>query len=94
MQTDSGWYHKDYLFSGSRGQVIQVDLESEEFDTFIDLYNGTTWVAQDDDGGDGLDSRLVYTLPESGSYTICARSRYANRTGPYTLTLRSLGAAR
>lgn len=88
VQTDSGWYHEDYTFSGSRGQVIQVDLQSDEFDTFIDLYQGTRWVAEDDDGGDGLDSRLVFTLPESGSYTICVRSRYANRTGSYTLSLR------
>ncbi len=88
VQTDSGWYHDDYTFSGSAGQVIQVDLESDEFDTFIDLYQGTRWVAEDDDGGDGLDSRLVFTLPETGSYTICARSRYANRTGSYTLSLR------
>ena len=87
-QTDSGWYHEDYTFSGNGGQVIQVDLESDDFDTFIDLYQGTRWVAEDDDGGDGLDSRLVYTLPESGNYTICVRSRYANRTGSYRLTLR------
>lgn len=88
VQTDSGWYHKDYTFSGARGQVIQVDMQSDEFDAFIDLYRGTTWVAQDDDGGDGLDSRLVFTLPETGTYIVCARSRYANRTGSYTLTLR------
>lgn len=87
-QTDSGWYHDDYTFSGTGGQVIQVDLESDDFDTFIDLYQGTRWVAEDDDGGDGLDSRLVYTLPESGNYIICVRSRYANRTGSYRLTLR------
>jgi hypothetical protein len=87
-QTDSGWYHEDYTFSGSARQMIQVDLQSEEFDTFIDLYQGTRWVAEDDDGGDGLDSRLVYTLPESGTFTICVRSRYANRTGSYTLSLR------
>ena len=87
-QTDSGWYHDDYTFSGNSGQVILVDLESDEFDTFIDLYQGTRWVAEDDDGGDGLDSRLVYTLPASGEHTICVRSRYANRTGSYRLTLR------
>lgn len=87
-QTDSGWYHDDYTFSGSAGQVVQIDLQSDEFDTFIDLYRGAPWLAQDDDGGDGLDAHLVYTLPESGTYTICARSRYANRTGSYTLSLR------
>ncbi len=88
VQTDSGWYHMDYSFSGSAGQVITVDLESDDFDTFIDLYQGRRWLAEDDDGGDGLDSHLVYTLPESGSYIICVRSRYANRTGSYTLSLR------
>ena len=87
-QTDSGWYHEDYTFYGNSGQVILVDLESDDFDTFIDLYQGTRWVAEDDDGGDGLDSRLVYTLPASGEYIICVRSRYANRTGSYRLTLR------
>lgn len=87
-QTDSGWYHEDYTFQGNSGQVIQVDLESDDFDTFIDLYQGTRWVAEDDDGGDGLDSRLAYTLPAAGEYVICVRSRYANRTGSYRLTLR------
>ncbi|MGI8618798.1 MAG: hypothetical protein ACR2L6_06870 [Gemmatimonadaceae bacterium] len=87
-QTDSGWYHDDYTFSGSRGQVVYLDLMSDDFDAFIDLYQGTTWVGQDDDGGDGLNSRLAFTLPESGTYTICARSRYANRTGSYALSLR------
>ena len=94
MQTDSGWYHDDYAFSGTIGQVIHVDLESDGFDAYLDIYDTDSgrWLVGDDDGGEGLNSRIAYTLPSTGQYTICARSRYANRSGSYTLTLRSSGA--
>lgn len=87
-QTDSGWYHDDYTFSGSRGQVIYLDMVASDFDAYLDIYNGSTWVASDDDGGEGLNARIAFTLPEAGTFTICARSRYANRTGSYTLSVR------
>ncbi len=86
-QADSGWYHDDYTFSGSRGEVIYVEMVASDFDAYLDIYQVLTWAARDDDGGDGLNARLVFTLPETGSYTICARSRYANKTGAYTLSL-------
>lgn len=69
-------------------------MTASDFDTYLDIYNGSTWVTSDDDGGEGLNSRVAYTLPETGTYTICARSRYANRTGAYTLSLQSAGAQR
>lgn len=88
MQTDSGWHHDDYTFSGSRGDVIYVDMMASDFDPYLDIYDDDGRVAYDDDGGEGLNSRIVFTLPGSGTYTICARSRYANRTGSYTLSVR------
>ena len=89
LQADSGWYHDDYTFSGSRGDVVTIDMTSSDFDAYLDVYNGSNRIAADDDGGDGLNARVVVTLPETGTFTICARSRYANRTGSYTLTTRS-----
>lgn len=88
MQSDSGWYHDDYTISGSRGDVIYLDMVASDFDAYIDIYDGSTWVASDDDGGESLNARLAFTLPGTGSYTVCARSRYANRTGSYTLSVR------
>lgn len=89
LQSDSGWYHDDYTFSGSRDQVIYVDMVSSDFDAYLDIYDGDArLVATNDDGGEGLNSRIAYTLPQAGTYTVCARSRYANRTGSYSLQLR------
>ena len=81
-----------YTFSGTAGQRIAVDMSSLTFDTFLFLLGPNGLVVDDDDGGEGLNSRIppgsgFFTLPSSGTYTILANSFAANTTGNYSLSL-------
>ena len=48
-------------------------------------------ISVDDDGGEGLNSRLVFTFPETGDYVVRARTFGTDATGPYTIELSELG---
>ncbi|MFC1959198.1 hypothetical protein ACFLYO_00660, partial [Chloroflexota bacterium] len=82
-----------YGFDGVAGQTVQVEMMrlSEDLDTFVGILDtAQALVASDDDGGEGQDSRLVYTLEADGGYTIVAtRFEFAegDTTGDYLLSL-------
>jgi subtilisin len=82
-----------YTFSGASGQQISVSMSSSSFDTYLLLLRPDgTLLAEDDDGGGNLNSRIpagggTITLPSTGTYKILANSFAANVTGSYTLTL-------
>ena len=60
--------------------TVVIDLTGQEIDAFLKLFaSDGTLIGFDDDGGDGLNSRLTVTL-DAGTYTIGAS------------TIRSLGA--
>lgn len=88
----TGHYYDDYTFNGTAGQKIAVAMNSTSFDTLLELYNPDgNLVYTNDDGGDGTNSLLVYSLRASGVYRIRARSFIANQTGAYTITLTNAG---
>ncbi len=84
-----------YFFAGIAGQQVTVDLESDDFDTFLFLIDPDADPAEtDDDGGDGTNSRLVFTLGTSGEWSIGANN-FAALTGDpgnYSLTLTCSGS--
>ncbi len=83
-----GSYAKIYHFTGSAGTQVAIDLTSLAFDTYLVLFNSSfTLVALDDDGGGGTNSRIVYTLPQSGDWYIAANAFFVGSTGSYTLRL-------
>jgi hypothetical protein len=88
-----GNYYDGYTFSGSAGQQIAVSMSSSAFDTYLYLLGPSgNPVAEDDDGGGGLNSRIpagssFLTLPSNGTYTIRASSFSPGSTGAYSLTL-------
>ncbi|MBX3278426.1 MAG: hypothetical protein KF868_10530 [Acidobacteria bacterium] len=92
--TSGGDYYADlYGFNGFAGQQIAIAMSSSSFDTFLLLIgpNGLP-LAEDDDGGGGLNSRIpagsgFYTLPVTGSYRIQAGSFRPSTTGGYTLSI-------
>jgi hypothetical protein len=92
-----GAFADKFTFSGTAGQQVALSLSSPAFDTYLYLIGpGGTLVAEDDDAGDGTDSRIptageAFTLPDNGSYTIEATSYSANATGRYTLSLQGGG---
>lgn len=69
-------------------QMVVFDLSSEDFDTFIEVQSeaGNT-LATDDDGGEGTNSLLEFSAPETGVYTVIVRSFTGTPTGAYTLSV-------
>lgn len=81
-----------YTFNGTAGQKIAISLGSDSLDTYLYLIgpDGKV-VAEDDDSGDGHNSRIPSTgflrLSATGTYQIEATSYRSQVTGGYTLLL-------
>jgi len=77
------WY-----FEAQRGQNITVELHSEDFDCYLELYDSSGQrIATDDDGAGNLDSRIQISLPSTGQYRIVARSYNSSDGGTYDLVV-------
>jgi hypothetical protein len=87
---DDGWYEDKWILTLAEETIIQVDMASLAFDTFLIIRNvGGTELHADDDGApgeDNTDSRLIVVLP-AGTYTIVATSYNSGRTGSYQLAV-------
>jgi|GEM_PF-1864453 len=84
-----GRFRDDYLLRGvSTGQQIQVNLNSSEFDTYLQLINADTGqvINFNDDGGPGLNSQLTFNVEGNVDYIVRATSFWSGATGEYTLT--------
>ncbi len=69
-------------------------MTSAPYDTYLYLLDEDCQVvASDDDGGTGLLSRIVYTIPRTGVYTIVVTTFSAGVTGSYTLELNPTGCS-
>jgi hypothetical protein len=84
---------QSYRFDGRAGERIVVTLDAEQFDPYLDLAlvrgSSLSVIGSDDDGGEGVNARLVATLPETGTYLLVASALSADSArgaGPYTLT--------
>lgn len=79
---------RNFSITGERGMVLDVSLiadEGSEFDPYLRLLNDAgEEVAQNDDGGGALNSRLQYLMPDDGPLTIVA-SGYGEGAGSFTL---------
>ncbi len=76
-----------YRFSGREGQRIRIDMSSDDFDTYVELFDANhTSLAEDDDGAEGTDSRLTFVLPSNGVYFIEARA-FTEATGGYEISI-------
>jgi hypothetical protein len=75
-------------FEGEEGDPVEITMTSEAFDTYLVLAgpDGNV-VAQNDDRSGDLNSRIDYTLTQSGTFTIWCSSYSESATGSYELTL-------
>lgn len=65
-----------------------IDLRSCDFDTFVAVVDcHGNIIATNDDGGNGLNSRMFFQPPQSGRYRIVVTSYQPHATGHYTLTV-------
>lgn len=86
---ESGVRADAYRFTGAAGQRIDATLNSHAFDAYLELFDASGQsLDQDDDGGvEGTNSRIIFTLPAAGEYTLQARALSGNGDGAYTFAL-------
>jgi hypothetical protein len=91
-----------FTFTGRRGEAWSITLvadvtdeEGSGADPMLELFSGegtaSSSLATDDDGGGGLNSRIVTQLPEDGTYTVRVSSLSSTgsaRLGVSKITLR------
>jgi hypothetical protein len=84
-----GSLYVPHTLEGKAGDLIQIRLESTDFDTYLILQGPDgSQVAQNDDFL-GTNSWIVIELPETGRYQILANSYNASGRGDYQLTVRT-----
>lgn len=86
-------YSDFYIFEGRRGQEVTIEMVSREFDSRLILIapDGSKLDENDDISPSNRNARIVATLPETGSYTLLARSSQAGESGNYRLWVESVG---
>ncbi len=85
----SGKFEDVYVLQGQRGQRIDFRLSSSDFDSFLLVTGpeGFNLINDDEEGGEGLDSRLIVELPSDGAYRISVTSFRPGETGAYRLSV-------
>jgi hypothetical protein len=76
-----------WMFQGTAGQTITIDLTSDQFDSYLQLLDASqNRLAEDDDSGGNLNARVTYTIPANAQYRIVVNNYGSSRrTGLYTL---------
>lgn len=68
------------------GAVYIINARSQQFDTLLKVEDKQgKFLAQDDDGGDGTNSRLEFAPPASGEYRLIITTYAPQATGSYSL---------
>ncbi len=77
-----------YTFEGEAGQIMTIELQSEEFDPMLILKgpDGEALTSNDDYGGT-LNSTIVIELPVAGTYSAIASS-FSGLGGSYQIEVR------
>ncbi|TRV53305.1 MAG: tetratricopeptide repeat protein [Microcystis panniformis Mp_MB_F_20080800_S26D] len=84
-----GSYFNVHTFQGKAGEPLIIDLISKDFDAYLILVDpNNNKIAENDDGGDENNARIVLTLPVTGTYTLIVNSAKAKESGSYVLSWR------
>jgi hypothetical protein len=78
-----------YQVKMTAGKTYRIDLKSRAFDCYLYLHdpNGKK-LDEDDDGGDGLNSRITHKVEADGTYRIVASSLGMIGAGDFVLEVR------
>ena len=77
-----------WVLDALAGGSATIRLESDDFDAYLFVFGpGMSEVTSDDDGGEGLNSRLVISFPADGVYRVVASS-LGGASGMFTLSVR------
>ncbi|WP_046653502.1 PPC domain-containing protein [Brevundimonas diminuta] len=90
-EDDDGKRYDAYAFRTSAGERVKIDLESDDFDSFLRVgrivNDAFVQMAENDDGGSSLNARLVFTAPQAGEYLIRVTSYNGSAEGDYRLSM-------
>ncbi len=88
QQLDTGEYEDIYVFDGSAGQNVTIDMTSSDFDTYVALMTPSGDVIENDDYEGSTSRSLVeLDLAETGRYRVVATSYAVDEVGDYLLSL-------
>ena len=74
-----------WIFEGVAGENVTFEASSPDFDPRLELQlESGDIIAEDDDDGDGLNARISFTLPLTGSYRLILSS-WNEKVGDFTL---------
>ena len=84
-----------WSMEAERGESYEIRVQSTDFDAYLyvvgrgiaSLMDGS-YAITNDDGGEGVDSRLCFQAPESDHYTVVAAALYGE-VGGYSLFVRA-----
>ncbi len=83
---EDGSYFVPYRIQGEAGDILEIELTSDEFDTYLILRDASgEIVARDDDSLGGTNSWLVVELPATRTYEIQVNAFEVGATGRYEL---------
>ena len=87
-QLNDGSLYDVYPFEGQAGQSITIRLESQDFDTYLLLFDSAgEQLASNDDSAGNTNSQLTFTLQDESSYQIVANAFDRTGRGHYRLVV-------
>lgn len=86
---NTGWYS----WTPASDQTIDIELLDHTFDTGLEIWHGDTLITNDDDGGQGSASRVLFFARSGVTYLIGVGSYYQDETGTFTVSGLDTGAA-
>ncbi|MGB6013701.1 MAG: tetratricopeptide repeat protein, partial [Nodosilinea sp.] len=90
---EDGSYYAVHTFEGTAGDIVAINLASEDFDAYLILVGPDGETVAENDDGEGTNSLLVVQLPATGRYQVLANTYEAGAVGAYSLGWRSATAA-
>jgi len=81
-------FSQGYLIDLEEGDLVIINLESDEFDTYLLLHDNDAGLVMENDDAPGdevTNSQIVFDVPESARYVIIANSLERGETGAYRL---------
>ncbi|MFH7245099.1 MAG: tetratricopeptide repeat protein [Spirulina sp.] len=85
---EDGLFFNIHTFEGIAGQIVVIDMTSDEVDAWLGLRTPAgEIIATDENSGKGTNARLALRLSDTGTYQVAAFSFASGEMGRYQLTV-------
>ncbi|MFN3361244.1 MAG: trypsin-like peptidase domain-containing protein [Pseudanabaenaceae cyanobacterium] len=85
-----GSFFDVYSFEGRAGQLVELSLQTEEFQPYLVLFGPDQKVLEQNKGIMGKAAMIVIRLPQTGQYRVVANAYDPKGRGEYILTVRQV----